>query len=78
MHAEEIIPTVLTSNFHIGSFLPKALTLSRLQLYKMFEVLLIVRINKSVGLRGIPNFPLLRDAFLYRLARGIALKKGVP
>jgi hypothetical protein len=44
----------------------------------MFEVLLIVRINKSVGLQGILNFPLLRDAFRYRLARGIPLKEGVP
>jgi hypothetical protein len=44
----------------------------------MFEVLLIVRINRSMGLRGILNFPLLRDAFLYWLARGIPLKEGVP
>jgi hypothetical protein len=43
----------------------------------MFEVLLMVRINKSVGLLGILNFPLLRDAFLYRLARGIPLNQGV-
>ena len=78
MHAEDIIPTVLTSNIHIGCCLPKALTLSRLRSYEMFEVFLIVRINKSVGLRGILNFPLLRDAFPYRLARGIPLKEGVP
>jgi hypothetical protein len=44
----------------------------------MFEVWLMVRINKSVGLRGIFNFPLLRDPFPYRLARGIPLKEGVP
>jgi len=44
----------------------------------MFEVLLIVRITKSVGLLGILNFPLLRDVFPYRLARGITLKEGVP
>jgi len=31
MHAEEIIPTVLTSNIHIGWCLPQALTLSRLR-----------------------------------------------
>jgi hypothetical protein len=43
----------------------------------MFEVLIIVRINKSVGLRGILNFHLLRDAFLCRLARGIYLKDGL-
>jgi hypothetical protein len=43
----------------------------------MFEVLLIVRINKSEGLLGILNFPLLRDAFPYRLARGIPIKEGV-
>jgi len=41
----------------------------------MFKV---VKINKSVGLRGILNFPLLREAFLYQLARGIPLKEGVP
>jgi len=41
----------------------------------MFEV---VKINKSVGLQGIHNFPLLRDAFPYQLARGIPLKEGVP
>jgi len=55
-HAEEIIPTVLTSNIHIEWCLPKALNLSRLQSYEMFQVLLIVMINKSVGLRGILKF----------------------
>jgi len=44
----------------------------------MFEVLLIVRINKSVGLWGNLYFPLLRDVVPYRLARGIPLKEGVP
>jgi hypothetical protein len=44
----------------------------------MLEVLLIVRINKSLGLWGFHNFPLLRDTFLYWLARGIPLKEGVP
>jgi hypothetical protein len=44
----------------------------------MFEVLIIVRINKRVGLRGILNFRLLRDTFPYWLARGIPLKEGVP
>jgi hypothetical protein len=44
----------------------------------MFEVLLIVRINKSVGFPGILNIPLLSDAFLYWLARGILLKEGFP
>lgn len=78
MHAEDIIPTFLTSNIYIGVCLPEALTLTRLRSYEMFEVLLIVRINKSVGLRGILNFRLLRDAFPYRLARGIPLKEGVP
>ena len=78
MHAEDIIPTFLKSNIYIGICLPKALTLTRLRSYEMFEVLLIVRINKSVGLRGILNFRLLRDAFPYRLARGIPLKEGVP
>jgi hypothetical protein len=44
----------------------------------MFDVLLIVRINKSVGLQGILNFRLQRDTFTYRLARGFPLKEGVP
>jgi len=77
MHAEDIIPTFLTSNIYIGLCLPKALTLTRLRSYEMFEVLLIVRINKSVGLRGILNFHLLRKVFQCRLARGISLKEGV-
>jgi len=77
MHAEDIIPTFLKLNIYIGICLPKALTLARLRSYEMFEVLLIVRINKSVGLRGILNFRLLRDAFPSRLARGIPLKERV-
>jgi hypothetical protein len=44
----------------------------------MFEVFLIVTINKSVGLWGILNFTLLRDMFSYRLARGIPLEERVP
>jgi len=75
MHAEDSIPPFFKSNMHIGWCLPTALTLSGLRSYEMFEV---VEINKSVGLRGILNFPLLRDAFPYRLGRGIALKEGVP
>jgi len=78
MHAEVIIPTFLMSNIYIGICLPKALILTRLWTYEMFEVLLIVRINHSVGLQGILNFRLLRDAFPYRLATGIPLKEGVP
>jgi len=78
MYEEESIPTVLMSNIHIGQCFPKALTLSCLRSYELLEVLLIVRINTSVGLRGILNFSLLRDVFPYRLARGIPLKEGVP
>jgi len=78
MHAEEMIPTVVAWNIHIGKCLPKALTLSRLQSYEVFVVLLIVTINKSVGLRGILNILMLRDAFPYQLARGIPLEEGVP
>jgi len=78
MDAEDIIRTFLTSNIYSRLCLPKALTLTRLQPYEMFEVLLIVSINNSVGLRGILNFHLLRDAFPCRLARGIPLNEGVP
>jgi hypothetical protein len=66
------------SNIHIRRCLPKALTLSALRWNEMFEVLLILRINKSVGLQGILNFPLIRDTFLYQLAKGISLTEGVP
>jgi len=78
MHGQAIIPTFLTSNNYIRLCIPKALTLIRLRSYEMFEVLLIVGINKSVGLRGILNFRLLRDVFPYWPARGIPLKEGVP
>ena len=77
MHEEEIVPAFLTSNIFIGLCLPNARTLTRLRLCEMFKGLLIVRINKSVGLQGILHFPLLIDAFLYRLVRGIPLREGV-
>jgi hypothetical protein len=44
----------------------------------MCEDLLIDIMNKSVGLRGILNFHLLRDAFPYQLVRGIHLKEVLP
>ena len=78
MHAQAIVPTFLTSNIYMGLCIPKALTLTRLRSYEMFEVLLIVRINKSVGLWGILNFHLLRDVFPYWLVSGIPLKVGIP
>ena len=78
MHVEDIIRTFLTSNIYISLNLPKAPTLTQLQSYEMFKVLLIVRIIKCMGLRGIPNFHLPIDAFLYQLGRGIRLKEGVP
>jgi hypothetical protein len=78
MHAEDIIYTMLTSNIYIGICLPNALTMTRLESYGMFKVLLIGRINKSMDLREILNFHLLRDLFPYRLARGIPLTEGVP
>jgi len=78
MHAEKIIPKFLTSNIYMGICLPKALTLTQLRLHKMFEVLLIIKTNTSLGLWGVLNFLLLRDACLYWLAGGIPLKDGVP
>jgi len=77
MPAEEIIPTFLTSNICIGLCPPETLTLTGVRSYKMFEVLLIRRVNKSMFLRGILNFHLLRDAVPYRLAREIPPKEGV-
>jgi hypothetical protein len=76
-HADDIIPTFLTSNIYIGIYLAKALTLTPLWSYEMLEVLPIVSNNKSVGLRGIVNFRLLTDSLPSRLARGIPLKEGV-
>jgi hypothetical protein len=78
MHAEDIDPTFLSSNIYIGIYLLKALTLTRLRSSKMFEFLLIFRINLSVSLQAILNFRQLRDAFLYWLARMIPLKERVP
>ena len=59
MRLDEIIPTFLMWNIYIGLGLLKALTLTRLRSYEMFKGLLIVRMNKSMGLRGILNFRLL-------------------
>jgi hypothetical protein len=59
MDAAEFIPTSLMSNIYIGLSLPKALTLTTFQLYEMFEVLVIVRINRSIRIQGILNFCLL-------------------
>jgi hypothetical protein len=43
----------------------------------MFQVVVIVRINKCMGIRGILNFRLLRVAFPHRLPREILLMEGV-
>jgi hypothetical protein len=43
----------------------------------MFDFLVMVRLNKSVGLHGILNICLVRDAFPYWVARGNSLKEGV-
>jgi hypothetical protein len=78
VHAEVILPTFLTSNINIRLYLPKVFTLTRLRCYEMFEVLLIVRINKSLDLRGAVFFHLLGDRFPYWLARWVPHKEGVP
>jgi hypothetical protein len=78
MDAEEIIPTFLTSNIYISLCLLKALPMTHLRSYKMFDVLLIFRINQAIGLWEILKFHLLSDAFLYPLAREISVKLGVP
>jgi hypothetical protein len=69
VHAQAIVPTYFMSIIYIGLCRPKALTLTQLWSYKMFQVLLIVRINNSVGLRGIVNYHLLHDTSQYGLAR---------
>jgi hypothetical protein len=78
MHVQAIVPTFSTSNIYIGLYIPKALTVTRLQSYEMFEVLGIVTINKTVGLWGIVNFRLLREAFPYWLVRVSPLKERIP
>jgi len=77
MHAQAIHPALLTSTIYIRLCLSKTLTMIRLWSYEMFEVLLIIRIHKSVGVWGILNIRMLGDTFLYRLARAIHLKEGV-
>jgi hypothetical protein len=77
LHAQAIIPKFLTWNINIGLCLPKALTLTRIQSYEMFEVLLIAQIKNIVSLWGILIFRLLRDPFPYKLARGIPPNAGV-
>jgi hypothetical protein len=76
MHADDIIPSSLTSKINTRISLSKGLNQTRLWSYKMFEVLVLVRIDNSVALWGIHNFHLLRHVFPYRLARGIPLKEG--
>jgi hypothetical protein len=78
MYAQAIIPTFLTSNIYIKQCLANAVTLTQLQWYEMFEVLVIDRINKTMSLRGFLNFRLLRDPFPYQLVRGITPMEGVP
>jgi hypothetical protein len=75
MPAQAFIRTFLLWNINNGLCLPKALTLTPIQLYKTFAMLLLVRINQSVSRWGILNFCLLSDVFSYRLARGIPLKE---
>jgi hypothetical protein len=78
MQPEDIIPTLLTSSIHIGWCLPNAITVTRLRILEMIDILLIVRIYKSVGLGGIRNFPLRRVWFLYWLVRGIPVEGVFP
>jgi len=63
MHAEDNIPTFLTSNIYIGICLPKSLTLTRLRSYEMFEVLLNVGINKAWAFREFSTFACYKRRF---------------
>jgi hypothetical protein len=78
MNALAMIPTFFTWNVNIGLCLPTARTLIHRRLSTRFEVLLINRINKRVGLRKIRNFQLLRETLPDRLASGIRRSEGVP
>jgi len=77
LHAEDMVPTILTLIIYIGICLPTALTLTRLWLYEMFEVLRFISMN-SMGLWGLLSFCVLKDAFPYPLGRWIPFKEGVP
>jgi len=56
LDAQANIPQFVTSNSYIGLWLPKCLTLTRLWSYVIFDVLLLVRNIKIVGLGGILNY----------------------
>jgi hypothetical protein len=77
LQALEIIPTFITLNIYIGLYLPESLVLTWLWSYEMFEVLLIITMNKCVGLQRILTSCLVRDTFPSWLARAVPLKEGV-
>jgi hypothetical protein len=68
VQAKKTITGLLMSNIYIGICHPKALTITQLWSYDMFEVLLIVSINNGVAVRGIVHFHLLSDSSPYWLA----------
>jgi hypothetical protein len=76
--AEAMIPTLLTLNIYIGLCPPNSLSLIQLWSYEMFEILPIVRINKTVSLWEIRIFCLQKDTFRYWLATGIPLNEAAP
>jgi hypothetical protein len=71
MQAQEMVHAFLTLNIYIAICLPTALTVTGLRSYEMFERLLIVRMNKRVGIRGIIHFPMLGDVFPYQRGKWI-------
>jgi hypothetical protein len=77
MPAEEIIPTSIISNIYIKLCHPKALTLTQIRSYALFEVALLGITDKNTELQGNLTFRLLRHEFPYRLGREILLKVEV-
>jgi hypothetical protein len=68
VQAKKTFTGLLMSKIYIRICHPKALTITRLSSYDMFEVLLIGSINNSVAVRGIVHFHLLSNSSPYRLA----------
>jgi len=77
LYTTTFLPLFVTSNIYIRQCITKSFSRTRLWSYKMFNVLLVFRINKRVDHQGIINFHLLRDTFPHQLAREIPFKEEV-
>jgi hypothetical protein len=60
-----------------GTMHSHGLTMKRLQVYNLIEVMQIVRINTSKARFGILNLPQIKDVVPYWLARGVPRQDGI-